>query len=160
MDEQEYQRRVAECVPGLYRVARTILSNEQDCADAVQEAVFQGWIKRGQLRDTGRFRAWLSRIAINECRNLQRRAAKQRQAVEASIERLRQPPPQPATELEAALSELPEKYRLPLVLHYAEGYATREIAAMLEIPEGRLRERMRTARKLLKEKLNHEANGS
>ena len=65
----------------------------------------------------------------------------------------------PNEELEAALSELPEKYRLPIVLHYIEGYATREIAEIMGIPEGRLRERMRTARQRLERMLNHEANG-
>jgi len=61
------------------------------------------------------------------------------------------------TELEAALSEMPEKYRLPLVLHYVEDYSTRAIAQLMEIPEGRLRERMRTARKMLGRMLGHDA---
>ena len=153
MDEREYQSRVAECVPALYRAARSILFNEQDCADAVQEAIFQGWIKRGQLRDAARLKPWLTRIVINECRNLQRSSYKQLRAVEASAAKLREPPPPEAFDLEAALSELPEKYRLPLVLHYAEGYPTREIAEMLAIPEGRLRQRMYTARKKLEGRL-------
>ena len=153
MDEREYQSRVTECVPALYRAARGILRSEQDCADAVQEAVFQGWVKRGQLRDAARLKAWLTRIVINECRNLQRSSYKQLRAVEASAAELRVPPPPEALDLEAALSELPEKYRLPLVLHYAEGYPTREIAEMLAIPEGRLRQRMHTARKKLEGRL-------
>lgn len=156
MNEQEYQRRVRECLPSLYRVARAILYDEQDCADAVQEAVFQGWLKRGQLRDVERFRAWLSRITVNACRSLQRGKLKQKRAVEAGVERLRQAPPRPSSALEAALSKLPEKYRLPIVLYYIEAYSTREIAAMLELPEGRIRDRMRAARKLLERMLNHE----
>lgn len=160
MDEREYQERISQCVPMLYHVARSILCNDQDCADAVQEAVFQGWIKRGQLRDADRFKTWISRIVVNECRNLQRRAMKQKKAVEASIEEMQRPSPNKSgTELEAALSQLPEKYRLPIVLYYMEDYPTRDIAGMLEIPEGRLRERMRTARKLLGRMLKHEADG-
>lgn len=159
MDEREYQRRITECVPSLYRVARSILSNEQDCADAVQEAVFQGWIKRNQLRDADRFKTWITRITVNECRNLQRRALKQKRAVEASIEELRQPAPAgKSADLEAALSELPDKYRAPIVLYYMEDFSTKAIAALLDIPEGRLRERMRTARKLLGRMLKHESD--
>ena len=157
MDEREYQQRICACAPALYRTARAILSNEQDCADAVQEAVFQGWIKRSQLRDADRFCAWMGRITINECRNLQRRSLKQRRAVEASLEALRQPPPRKVTELEAAVSLLPEKYRLPIVLYYAQRYTTGEIARMLDMPESRLRERLRTARKMLGRMLKHEA---
>ena len=137
-------------MPALYRVARSILNNEHDCADAVQEAVFQGWLKRHQLRDMTNFKTWITRITVNECRNLQRRAMKQKKAVEASIEEMRQPENRSGKiNLEAALSELPDKYRLPIVLYYMEDYPTKTIAGMLEIPEGRLRERMRTARKML-----------
>lgn len=158
MDELEYERKIKEYTPALYRVARSILFNEQDCADAVQEAVFQGWLKRRQLRDPERFKTWMIRITINECRNIQRRTLKQKRAVEASMEDMAQPSGSGNTSrLEAALSQLPDKYRLPLVLHYAENYPTKSIAAMFEIPEGRLRERMRTARKLLERMLKHEA---
>ena len=159
MDEREFQSRVSECVPALYRTARSILRNDQDCADAVQEAVFQGWVRRGQLRDDARLKQWLIRIVINECRNLQRSAFKQLRVVEASVAELRTPSPPEAVDLEAALSELPEKYRLPLVLFYAEGFATREIAVMLDMPEGRLRQRMHSARKMLKRRLGSDAQG-
>lgn len=159
MDEREYQKKITECVPVLYRVARSILNNEHDCADAVQEAVFQGWLKRRQLRDMNSFKTWITRITINECRNLQRRAMKQKKAVEASIDELRQPEGKSEDlDLQAALSELPDKYRLPIVLYYMEDYPTKTIAGILEIPEGRLRERMRTARKMLGRLLKHESN--
>ena len=161
MNDREYQAIINEYVPALYRIARSILRNDQDCADAVQEAVFQGWIKRGQLRDMERFRQWITRITINECRNLQRRSVRQANALNIAG---REMPTQnderrtqmQKTELEAALSEMPDKYRLPLVLHYVEDYPTRDIAQMMEIPEGRLRERMRTARKMLGRLLGHE----
>ena len=160
MDEREYQQRITECVPALYRAARSILSSEQDCADAVQEAVFQGWLKRSQLRDPSSFKPWITRITVNECRNLQRRAMKQKWAVEASIQELRLPRNENSDiDLQAALSRLPEKYRLPIVLHYMEDYPTKTIAGIMEIPEGRLRERMRTARKLLGRMLKHESDG-
>ena len=161
MTEREYQALISEHLPVLYRVARSILSNEYDCADAVQEAVFQGWIKQAQLRESERFRPWITRITINECRNLQRRTQRNLNLVSAAAREMcmqadeRQVQRQ-KTNLEAALSEMPDKYRLPLVLHYVEDYPTRDIAQMLEIPEGRLRERMRTARKMLGRMLGHE----
>ena len=160
MDQREYQQRIEACLPALYRVARSVLSNEHDCADAVQEAIFQGWINRRQLRDPSNFKTWITRVTINECRNLQRRAQKQKWAVEASIQEMRQGANESLNiELEAALSSLPDKYRLPLVLHYIEEYPTKTIAGLMEIPEGRLRERMRTARKLLGRMLKYESEG-
>lgn len=161
MNEREYQSMIDEHTPVLYRVAKSILQNDQDCADAVQEAVFQGWRKRNQLRDRERFKPWIIRITINECRNLQRKNARQLSAVSAAVQEKQiwgdeRKAQRQKIELEAALSEIPEKYRLPLVLHYVEDYSTRDIANMMEIPEGRLRERMRTARKMLGRMLNHE----
>lgn len=161
MNEREYQALISEYTPVLYRVARSILRSDQDCADAVQEAVFQGWIKRAQLRDKERFKPWITRITVNECRNLQRRTARELNALGVSLQEMqtrgdeRQMQRQ-KIDLDAALSELPDKYSLPLVLHYVEDYPTKDIAKLLEIPEGRLRERMRTARKLLGRLLGHE----
>lgn len=157
MTEREYQNRILEYAPSLYRIARTVLSNDHDCADAVQEAVFQGWLKRGQLRDAERFKPWIGRIVVNECRNLQRKTQKQLRVVGAIIDDYRSSNPAAPTKtaLEAAVSELPEKYRLPIVLYYSENYSTREIAQIMNIPEGRLRERMRVARKMLGRALNH-----
>lgn len=154
MGEQEYQQRIDACVSALYRVARSILFNEQDCADAIQEAVFQGWIKRGQLRDKDRFRFWIMRITINVCRNTQRQMFKQRKVMEAVAENLRQPPSD-TTDLEAALSMLPEKYRLPIVLYYMEGYSTREIALALDTSPERIRDRMRSGKKMLGRMMDH-----
>lgn len=159
MDEMEYQSRIGECLHSLYRVSYSILLNDQDSADAVQEAIFQGWLKRHQLRDMELFRAWITRITVNECRNLQRRASRHRKVVEAVTNDLRLRPVRQddrSAEIEAALSELPEKYRLPIVLYYLEGYPTRDISQMLKVPEGRLRERMRVARKRMEKVLSHE----
>ena len=86
MNERDYEAIIADYLPLLYRVAKTILINDQDCADAVQEAILRGWTKRGQLRDPKLIRPWLARITVNECRNLQRRAHRQRKAVEAAMD--------------------------------------------------------------------------
>ena len=158
MTEREYQNRIVEYAPSLYRIAHTVLPSDHDCADAVQEAVFQGWLKRGQLRDPASFKSWITRIVINECRNLQRKTQKQLRVVGAIIDDFRvNPAPSSTSALEAAVSQLPDKYRLPIILYYSENYSTREIAQIMNIPEGRLRERMRTARKMLGRALGNDS---
>ena len=161
MDEQSYLQRASECERSLYRVAKTILFSDADCADAVQQTVFRGWVKRQQLRDPERFKPWLTRILINECRNIQRRDARQWRVTEAVGRKLEtsaaQEPgpsdPSDAAALREALSALPEDYRLPVTLHYLEGYSIREIAIMLRVPERRVTERMYRARRRLEEAL-------
>lgn len=57
----------------LYRIARSYLSAEADCADAVQEALTRAWARRETLRDDTLFGTWLTRILINECKTALRR---------------------------------------------------------------------------------------
>ena len=154
MDEQSYLQRVQACERSLYRVARSILWNDNDCADAVQQAVFNGWIKMRHLRDEASFQSWLTRILVNECRNLQRRAVRQkriRAAVESQI--LTEPPPARGDGLADAVRSLPDDYRLTIVLHYMEGYSVREISEILGMTERRVKDCLYRARRKLEEAL-------
>ena len=55
--------------------------------------------------------------------------------------------------LAKAMDELPEKLRQTLVLAGIEGYSTREVAALLDVPEGTVKSRLHLARKQMAEKL-------
>lgn len=151
MNEKEYREKIEQIYPMLFRVALGVLQNEQDAADCLQEAVFRGWIKRKQLKNPESFRAWMTRITITEARNLQRKLIRQRKAPPAPV-------PASSSSVREALFSVPEKYRLPLILFYIDGYSTREIAEMLSIPEGRLRERMRAGREKVRRLMENDEN--
>lgn len=153
MNKAEFTLRVRDCERRLYRVARTILRCDADCEDAVQEALVRAWAKRNTLREEAYFETWLIRILINECRTLVRRQP--RGEVELP-ENLVAPPADPM--LMDALMNLPEKHRIPLELHYIEGYRISEISRMLHVPEGTVKWRMNRGRSLLKQALGEEAN--
>ena len=57
----------------LYRVAYTILQNDDACCDALQDAALKAWEKRHTLRETRYFRTWVTRILINACYDTRRR---------------------------------------------------------------------------------------
>ena len=148
MDQQQFIARTQAVQGRLYRVSRTLLRCDADCEDAVQEAIVKAWVKLDTLREEQYFETWLIRILINECKNVYRRKI----PGEALPETLTAPePPDPA--LRDALERLDVKFRLPLVLHYLEGYRVREIAKMLRLPEGTVKRRLHQARKLLKSAL-------
>ena len=72
--DQEYFTAQAEASTGLlYRVAYTILRNDADCQDAVQEALLRAWTGRDKLRDRQLFRTWLTRILINASHDILRK---------------------------------------------------------------------------------------
>ena len=155
MEHQEFADRVHAMQERLYRITYGQLREEQDRKDAVQEAIFKAWQSRNRLRDAAYFETWLIRILINECHNIQRanrRSVPMEKMPEQSyVERHMEG--SDAVLREAVLA-LPEKLRLPVMLHYIEGYHTGEVAAILHIPVGTVRSRLKKARDVLKTQLD------
>lgn len=151
----QFAQRAFACERKLYRIALSMLNSDADAADAIQEAVFRGWLHRGALRDDAKFDAWLTRILVNECRNIQRRRKRRAEPLdEARAAALEQPPPDPA--LYDALMSLPERLRLPLVLHYLEGYPLRDIASIIGVTQTTVKSRLHQARGALRRALSEE----
>ena len=152
MNDTDYMRRVRALEPRLWRVAQAMLWRDADCADAVQDAVFRGWMKKDGLRDEGYFETWLMRILINACKDALRRRAREPAPLVADVpgdERLCED-----LHLREALKKLPENYRLPLVLHHVEGYAVRDIARMTGLTPGMVTSRLHQARGALRKLLD------
>ncbi len=153
MDSREFAQRVEAMQGALYRVAYGLLLNRADCADAVQEALLRAWEKRGSLREAAYFETWLTRILINECYGMLRR---RRAAL--PLDGLPEPaaPPDADPALHDAIARLDRKLRLPVVLHYMEGYGVDDIARMLRVPSGTIKTRLARARALLRLQLTDE----
>jgi RNA polymerase sigma-70 factor (ECF subfamily) len=92
--------------------------------------------------------AWVIRILINECYALLRRHRMERPS-DTLPEREMAPDASP--DLYQLFTSLDEKYRLPMVLYYVEGYSTGECARMLKMPQGTLKSRLHRGRLLLKD---------
>ena len=105
VDEQTFVAAVRDMERMLYRVARGCLPSWEECADAVQEALCKAWNKRAAISPEG-FRPWLTRIVINECRNIGRR--KRRVEPRAEVESP-MPDGAPVPSLADELASLPEK---------------------------------------------------
>ena len=156
MTEQQFDQRIRIQEEKLYRLARSMLRSDFDCADAIQNAIFAAWRKRHHLKDEQKFDAWLSRILINECRNIQRGYLKRKQelpldqGMQIAANR-----PSRDIDLAQALEKLPEKHRLPIMLHYVNGLTVPQIAPILRLPpatiKGRIREGMKKLRHMLGE---------
>ena len=153
MNDREYMARVKAMERKLYRIAHAMLFNDADSADAIQAAVFKGWMKKAGLRESRYMETWLVRILINECRDmLKKRSAKilplMDEILPGEDERMAED-----IHLREVLRSMPEKYRLPLLLHHLEGYELSEIAKMLSITPQLVKSRLHQARKLLRGKL-------
>jgi len=150
---EEFSERITGMIQTLYRVSYSQLAQDCDRDDAVQECLYKAWKKRHQLKDERFMQTWVIRILINECRNIQKKGR-----LELPFDELpeRVAPPDANHELHDALFAIDETLRLPIVLHYMEGYSTKEIAQMLRLPHGTVKSRMTRARSELKEIMNWE----
>ena len=136
----------------MYRVAYTILQNDADCQDAVQDALLKAWSKRNSLRDERLFRTWLTRILINTCHDL---ARKRRRLI--SLDALpEQSENFPDLSLAVALEKLPEKLRVPLMLFYSENMTYTEIGKALRIPVTSVQSRIRRGKAQLRKELKED----
>lgn len=150
MNAEELGERMIAMTPTLYRISRGLLCCEADREDAVQSAIEKAWGKAARLREPDKLRPWLIRVLINECHDIGRRKRR-----EIPMDRLPDAAaqPDPGAELREALRSLPERERVPLLLHYIEGFSIREIADTLRCPQGTVLSRMDRGRRLLRERL-------
>lgn len=152
MTNSEFIRRLDQLRPTLYRICCMQLFCAADREDAIQEAIFKAWRKRDSLREARYFNTWFIRILLNECHNLQKR---QRRNLPLEVA------PEPSASFEApnlswALQALEEKQRMCVLLHHVEGYSVREVATMLKMSEGAVKQQLLRGRKRLKELLAEE----
>lgn len=153
MTSDEFSARIVAMMQTLYRVSYAQLGQSCDRDEAVQECLLKAWQKRHQLQDERYMQTWVVRILINECHNIQRKRNR-----EIPLEELpeRAAPAGADTELHDALLALDETLRLPILLHYIEGFSTDEIARILRWPQGTVKSRMRRGRAELKKSLTEE----
>lgn len=152
IDDARFTKEAAEQMPSLYRLSMSILHAQSDAQDAVQQGLMRAWERRAQVAPE-RFRAWLMRIVINECRNIQRK----RMRVFPTDELPRLARGEERTgELMKAIDALPQKLRVPLLLRYMEGFSENEIARTLGVPVTTVKSRLYRARQALKKELEAE----
>ncbi len=158
---RELEERISDSSRLAFRVAYAVLRRHEDAEDVAQEAFLRACKSFHGLRDRARFRAWLARIswrlAIDKKRGDNRRQRRDQLVAEAT------PTAADAEKhalsldvqdrLRRAIDGLPEKLRMVLVLCAIEGHEIREVAALLELPEGTVKSRLYLARKRLMEVL-------
>lgn len=142
----------------MYRVAKTLLYNDADCADALQETIVKAFSKIHTLKVDAFAKTWLTRILINECYSIMRRE-KKTVSLEAYSREETMAEARDYSDLYEAISHLPEETRLSVTLHYMEGYSIKEIAELQDTTESAVKNRLLRARARIKSELEEEAEG-
>jgi len=130
----------------MYRTAIAILMNDNDAADAIQDTILACWEKLNTLKDNRFYKTWMTRILINKCYDI----LKQRENL-TSFEECGELAVWDDSNLEfkEMLSVLDDKYRIPMMLFYGQGYKINEIAEILHIPKSTIQTRLARGRSRL-----------
>lgn len=167
-DEREAFQAIARThLARLYGMAKRLVGD--DAEDAVQEALMKAYQSFGQLQDRNAAGAWLAQILVNCCRDRGRSRSREPAVVDIeSVEefslyrKIAREDPFPYSDslhldflhlfgkedVTQVLLLLPQIYRVPLVLVYMDGFATKEVAKMLDVPLGTVLARLHRGRKL------------
>jgi RNA polymerase sigma-70 factor, ECF subfamily len=156
-----------EQLPRLLSLARRLVGD--DAEDVVQECLLKAFQKFDQLHDATAAPAWLTSILVNSCRDRARARARRPEEIDfdqverfSLFRKIAYEDPFPYSDslhldflaefsredVRAVLMRLPEKYRIPLVVVYMDGYLARELAEMLGVPLGTVLARLHRGRKL------------
>jgi len=152
----------------LYRAVRSILRDEAETEDVLQDAYVRAFMHLDQFLGRARFSTWLTRIAVHEA--LHRQSRRRRfTGIEDVVDSLESPAPGPADRaangelrelLEASIDRLPEDFRTVFVLRDVEGLSTAETAESLAIPEETVKTRLHRARRQLRSHLEQGLGGA
>ena len=160
----------------LYRTARSILKDDAESEDTVQEAWLLAYRAIGNFRGDAKLSTWLVRIVVNEAIGRARKrkrgaeviqlsgdSPEDRETVEGNMDNALPEQPEGAARraqtrrlLEAKIDELPDAFRTVFVLRALEELSVEEAAVALGIPEATVRSRFFRARGLLREALSKE----
>ncbi|ABC80242.1 RNA polymerase sigma factor [Anaeromyxobacter dehalogenans] len=151
--------------PRLYRAIRSVLRNEAEVEDAMQQAYLQAYAHLGDFQGHAAFSTWLVRIGVNEA--LMRLRGRERLVpllderedggIGREEERVADPSPEDAAAarearvlLEQAVDRLPLHLRTVYVLREIEQLSTAEVAAALDLGEEAVKVRLHRARLALR----------
>ncbi len=175
---KEFEALVLSQLDGMYAVARRLTKDASVAEDLVHDATIKALKARGQFEPGTNLRAWMLRILTNTFINSYRRGGLERSTAEAawggedpvadgwisaaSMRAMREPEeeafrPVLRAELNRAVDELPEDFRVALVLCDVEELSYKEIAESMGTPIGTVMSRIHRARKILQDRLRRHA---
>jgi RNA polymerase sigma-70 factor, ECF subfamily len=164
---QRYNRR-------LFRIARSIVRDDSEAEDVVQEAYVRAFSKLAEFRGESSLCTWLSRIVMNEALGRLRRQSSA--PIRISLESLepggkvipfplasKQPDPEQTMAqneirliLERTIDDLPERYRIVLMARVIEGMSVAETAELLGLRPQTVKTRLHRAKRFLRTSLEEQ----
>jgi RNA polymerase sigma-70 factor (ECF subfamily) len=173
-DQADFAELAMPFMSGLYAAALRMTRNPSDAEDLVQETYLRAYRGFGGFREGTNLKAWLYKILTNTYINIYR--AKKRRPDEQALDELedfslyrrlggleavtadRSPEAEvldsiPEDSVRRAIEDLPEQFRMAVLLADVEGFSYKEIAEITDVPIGTVMSRLHRGRKQLQKRL-------
>lgn len=168
-DSQAFEQMVSPYEKMVWRVCWQMMGNQYDAEDTAQAAMIKAWKSISQYRGDAAFSTWLYRIAVHCCMDALRKRSRDRMDLvdtmpEDSQTESRTPESEilereGTTEIRAALNQLSEEQKVPLVLYAIEEKSYDEISETLGVPSGTVKSRIARGRERLRRLLADKFHG-
>lgn len=154
-DKLAFTRLIKEMEVYLYRVSTSMMGSDQEGLDATQETLIKAYLSLPTLKEPKYFKTWITRILIRECARIKRSQSKVISMAEV-IGKMAQSNDVYHLDLKEAINTLEDECRIPVLLYYIQDIPLKEVALILEQPEGTVKSRLSRARKKLARYLGKE----
>lgn len=157
-DSQAFSRMISSVKIKLYKTGMSILKNDDDACDAIQETLISAYKNLAALNNPEYFNTWIIRILINKCYDIIRKNKK----INFLNEKLEVNDSTyyemycNESRLEKVLNQIDSDLRTVIVLFYYDDLPIKDIAEILNIPEGTVKSRLSRARDKIFEILKKE----
>ena len=157
-DKEFFIQKINENRLKMYKTAITILKDEDDANDAIQEALYSAYKNYYSLKEKSYFTTWIIRILINNCYNIINKNKKISYIDDNVIQNTTDVEDNYAVEnsLEWVLEQIDKDLKEIVVLYYYDDFSVADIANVLEIPQGTVKSRLSRAREQIKEIIKKE----
>ncbi|MFB2517726.1 sigma-70 family RNA polymerase sigma factor [Lysinibacillus capsici] len=155
-DEQAFYQLIEQEQHKLYRMAYVYVQNENDAVEVFQQTIIRAYEGLPQLKETHYFATWLTRIMINCCKTYIAKKKTVMPVEPQTFEDLTSASPtyiEEELDLWQALCRLEEKYKTVLLLRFYQDYSVKDIAAILQCPEGTVKTHIRRGLHALRQQL-------
>lgn len=135
----------------IFRICYGVLCNRDDAEDALQDTFLKYLTKAPDFQNDEHEKAWLIRVATNISKNMS--IVRHRRKTFDADELVDMGVTDEDRYVFEAISELPVKFKIVMMLYYIEGYSVKEVSNLISVSEDAVRKRLQKGRELLKLKI-------
>lgn len=162
-DKEAFSRVIIQNKEAMYKTAIVILRNEDDAYDAIQDSLIKMYKSIQNLQNAEAFKSWSRKIIINSCYDI---ISKNKKVIDINsklidtYEETREDTYECEDEVVKILDQIEPDLRLTAILYYYNDLSIKEIAKIINIPEGTVKSRLSRAREKLYQILKRERRES